>query len=224
MSPVPLFRDRAEAGERLAQAILAELNQLSDDGTPQRAIVYALPRGGVPVAAPVARLLHCPLTLLVAKKIVRPESPELALGAVTADGCALWSSPCPLSRRSRKTLLYRTRAKAKSQWERLAHECPPVDPQGAIALLIDDGIATGMTMATAAASLRSPNCPAKLMPDRVWICTPLAPPELADILPKWCDRAVVLETPKPFLSVSRFYEKFPQVNTDRVRQYLREAR
>jgi predicted phosphoribosyltransferase len=99
-----------------------------------------------------------------------------------------------------------------------------VDPQGAIALLIDDGIATGMTMATAAASLRSPNCPAKLMPDRVWICTPLAPPELADILPKWCDRAVVLETPKPFLSVSRFYEKFPQVNTDRVRQYLREAR
>jgi predicted phosphoribosyltransferase len=87
----PFFDDRADAGEKLAEAVLGELGKLNL--TAQEAvkpIVYALPRGGLPVAVPIARRLGCPLDVVVAKKITRPDNLELAIGAATADGHVLW--------------------------------------------------------------------------------------------------------------------------------------
>lgn len=91
MSSAPLFSDRADAGERLAQSLLTLVAQLKDSGIGASPIVYALPRGGIPVAAPVARQLNCPLDIVVAKKITTPKNPELAVGAVTSEGQVLWS-------------------------------------------------------------------------------------------------------------------------------------
>jgi predicted phosphoribosyltransferase len=83
------FTDRHEAGEQLAQAVLQEVTQLE---LTAKFVVYALPKGGLPIAQPIAQSLNCPLDVIVAKKITRPDNPELAIGAVTADGYVVWDS------------------------------------------------------------------------------------------------------------------------------------
>lgn len=206
MSPSPLFCDRVDAGEKLAQLVVSQFNTDVEMGA--KTIVYALPRGGLPVAAPIARLLKCPLDVILAKKITLPDNPELAIGAVTADGHVLWSGQRAIRRldvKLRETALLQAQTKAQDQLADLAPAQPKVSPQGAIAILVDDGIATGMTMATAAEALRAQQ------PAAIWICAPVAPPDLLESLHKWGDRVFLLATPQPFLSVSRFYVEFPQV-------------
>lgn len=204
------FANRHEAGVQLAHAVCADLDKL---GLAARPIVYALPRGGLPVAAPIAQALNCPLDVIVAKKVTRPENPELAIGAVTADGhilrsrqeaFTLWPSG------SWRTALAEAQAKAKDQLEQFAPLRPPVDPQGAIAILVDDGIATGLTIAVAARALRYKH-PAALL-----ICAPVAPLRMLSLLQQWSDRVVVLTAPSQFSSVSRFYEIFPQVSMEQA--------
>jgi putative phosphoribosyl transferase len=208
MSSAPLFSDRSHAGEQLAQSIFRQLSELQAAGISAPPSIYALPRGGIPVATPVARLLNCPLDILVAKKITRPQNPELAIGAVTADGHVLWSEP-KQSRKQQESLreeaLRQAQAKALGQLSQLASSCPQFKPEGTIAILIDDGIATGMTIAVAAQALRSYH------PAQVWICAPVAPEGLMPWLQQWGDRVIVLDTPHQFMSVSRFYTEFPQV-------------
>lgn len=216
MSPSVLFRDRNEAGELLAQAIAAELDQLRSSGVWVQPIVYALPRGGLPVAAPVARLLGCPLDIVIAKKITLPEEPELAMGAVTADGQVLWSRQKLLSQSHPRMqqALHQAQERAQAQYNQFASSRPHASPQGAIAILIDDGIATGMTMAVATKAIKAQK------PLQIWIAAPVAPPMLTQFLGQWSDRAIVLSTPHPFLNVSRFYTEFPQVELEEALTYL----
>jgi predicted phosphoribosyltransferase len=213
------FADRQEAGEKLAQAVLDEI---SHNPLPENAgcVVYALPRGGLPVAAPVARALDCSLDMIVAKKITRPDNPELAIGAVTSDGQVIWAP----HRRSlggllqqQPTPLEQAQEKAQQQWQNLAPQGERQNPRGAIALLVDDGIATGMTIAVAAQSLRVQQAA------QIWICAPVAPPELMPFLRQIADRVIILATPTPFQSVSRFYEEFHQLTTEEAAAYLHSA-
>ncbi len=217
MSYSPLFRDRAEAGEKLAQLVYSEIGKLDDAQLARHPIVYALPRGGLPIAAPIARLLGCPLDVVLAKKITRPENPELAIGAVTADGHAVWSqhgSFRKINAAQRESALEKARSKAEAQLAQLSPLLPKVNPEGALAIVVDDGIATGMTMLTAAQALRAQK------PSAVWICAPVAPPDMLPFLGEWGDRVLVLATPDPFLSVSRFYVEFPQLNMAEALTYL----
>ncbi|MBW4609771.1 MAG: phosphoribosyltransferase [Hassallia sp. WJT32-NPBG1] len=218
MSYTPLFTDRTDAGEKLAQKINSILQQTA--ASLKRPIVYALPRGGLPVAAPVARLLGCPLTIMVAKKISHPQNPELAIGAVTTSGNVLWSEQ-KLFRsqnylRSREAALNIALNKAKLLEAQLISGCPQVNAEGATAILVDDGIATGMTIAVAAIAAKALGCAS------VWLCTPLAPLKLLPWLSQWCDRLIILETPEPFLSVSNFYVDFHQVESTEALVYLQQ--
>lgn len=224
MSEIPICRDfppgnsfasRAEAGKQLAAAIVAELTQLRSEcrGDPALAqakpIVYALPRGGLPVAAPIAEQLQCPLDIVVAKKITTVFNPELAIGALTPDGEILWGDQgrdaSIYHGRIREKDIHHAQAKAEAQLAQLAKFRPQVSPEGKIAILVDDGIATGMTMAVAAKAIT------KQKPAQVWIAVPVAPVQLIPSLKQWCDRLIVLITPDNFMSVSRFYQHFPQV-------------
>ncbi|MFM6195927.1 MAG: phosphoribosyltransferase [Planktothrix sp.] len=211
----PLFRDRTHAGEELAKEILL---QMSWDGfqADQKMVVYGLPRGGVPVAVPIAQRLKSPLSVIVAKKITLPENPELALGAVTSDGQVLWSKRKPQNFNLQQMMLQQAQTKAQQAWEQFAPSCPPVTAYGALALVVDDGIATGMTMAVASQALKLHQ------PLAIWICVPVAPMELISSIQQWCDRLIVLETPYPFFNVSRFYEQFDQVETQTVLSYLQQ--
>lgn len=210
------FVDRWDAGERLAEAVAQELAE-NPDLQSLNVVVYGLPRGGVTVAAPIARRLKAPLDIIVAKKITRPENPELALGAVTADGEAIWlprsrftSTPAYLY----EIALHEARERAYNQEQQLALSRPQISPKGAIALIVDDGIATGMTMAVAVQSLR------KQQPTEIWLCVPVAPQEMLPMLASWADQVIVLATPTPFNSVSRFYQDFSQVEMETAIAWL----
>lgn len=214
-----LFCDRNSAGVQLAEAIEAEINLIRASGVSVSPVVYALPRGGLPVAVPVALKLGCPLEIISAKKIARLEDPELAIGAVTADGLVIWSSRLhdAKSDPSLHLALQEAKAKAEAQWEQLAPYCGNVSSEGAIAILIDDGIATGMTVAVAILSLRLKR------PSAVWIATPVAPLALMTMLQEWCDNAIVLAQPQDFPSVSRFYTDFPQLEMEEAISCLQQV-
>lgn len=221
MSSAPLFSDRADAGNQLAKMLLplvTEENEVRE--AKLKTIVYALPRGGVPVAAAVADKLDCPLDIVVAKKITMPRNPELAIGAVTSDGHVLWTRSRRLDIKKSKlhqAALREAQAKAQAQLAQLSAARPHVNPQESLALLVDDGIATGMTMAAAIKSLLVHG------PAQIWICSPVAPLSLSNWLSRWGHRTVILEQPKLFSSVSRFYAKFPQVAAEEAFLYLQEV-
>ena len=223
MSHTPIFADRTHPGEVLARVIHDVLTQQTiDSGVKPVPIVCALPRGGVPVAAPIARLLNCPLTIVVAKKISHPENPELAIGAVTTSGDVLWTDQ-KLFRfkhdaRWREVTLNKAINQAKYLEAQLIPACPQFNAEDATLILVDDGIATGMTIAVAATAIKA------LSPAAVWLCTPVAPQKLILWLQQWGDRTIVLETPEPFRSVSNFYVEFPQVNTLEVLVYLQQQK
>jgi putative phosphoribosyl transferase len=221
MSHTPLFADRTHAGELLARVIHDVLTQQTiASGVKPLPIVYALPRGGIPVAAPIARLLNCPLTIIVAKKISHPENPELAIGAVTTCGNVIWTDQklfrSKYDARLREVALNQAINQAKSLEAQLIPACPQVDTENATVILVDDGIATGMTMAVAATAIKA------LSPAAVWLCSPVAPKKLLPWLERWGDRTIVLQTPEPFWSVSNFYAQFPQVDTLEVLKYLQQ--
>lgn len=208
MSP-PLFRDRIDAGIQLASAIHTTITQLSAETILPPQVVYALPRGGLPVALPVARRLQCPMSAIVAKKITHPKNPELAIGAVTTQGNVLWEqSRTPRKPAQRQAVFDTALATAKAQDAQFRSACPDVNLTGAIAIVVDDGIATGLTMAVAAQSLKM------YQPAAIWLCAPVAPASLLPWLQTWGDILVILNTPEPFFSVSNFYEYFEQVPTD----------
>ncbi len=238
MSEIPICRDssqdsfasRAEAGKQLAAAIVAELTQLrsecrGDSAIAQaKPIVYALPRGGLPVAVPIAEQLQCPLDIVVAKKITTAFNPELAIGALTPDGEIIWGANEMGSSvyhgyhsRIREKDVYHAQAKAQSQLAQLSKFRPQVSPEGKIAILVDDGIATGMTMAVAVKAVKAQK------PAQIWIAVPVAPVQLMSSLEEWCDRAIVLATPDPFISVSRFYVDFSQVDLSEAQAYLQKC-
>ena len=195
-----LFHDRADAAQQLAQAVLAEAQSLDASY-----VVYALPRGGVKIGVAIAQALQCPLDVLVAKKITRPQDPELAIGAVTADGHVLRSSNAKIP--GWQEALERAQIKAKEQLEQF-RDRPNVTAIDKIALLVDDGIATGMTISVAARALR------EQQPQEIWICAPVAPASLIKRLYDYGDRVLVLAAPDSFMSVSRFYRSFPQVELE----------
>ena len=220
MSDAPLFASRADAGKKLALAIDALLTQqttvLGEKPTP---IVYALPRGGVPVAAEISQFIDCPLTVIVSKKIGHPENRELAIGAVTAAGNILWAPPYKCHFRYprwQQEALDTALEQAKSLEAQLISACPQVNPKNATLILVDDGIATGMTMAVAVKALR------KLSPQAIWLCSPVAPMRILPYLRQWGDRSIVLAAARSFFSVSNFYAYFPQVETSAVRIYLQQ--
>jgi len=206
-----LFRDRQDAGEQLAAAVVQKLMASHVPWKHYPSVVYGLPRGGVMVAAPLAQTLNCSLDVVVAKKITLPEHPEFAIGAITAEGQVLRAQrQAMLCTDDRLWDQARQEAwqRAQEQWQQFLPVSPQINPQGAIAFLTDDGIATGLTMAVAARSIWAKR-PAYLL-----ICAPVAPPLVALRLRQWCDRVIVLHTPTDFSSVSRFYEAFPQVEMD----------
>lgn len=211
-----MFRDRAEAGEALADA-LAGLS-LSDP------VVLALPRGGVPVAAPVARRLKAPLDLLLVRKIGAPGHEELAVGAVV-DGAVHET----VFNKGVLAMLGKTEADFASAIARKLEEIEvrraaylggavPVPVEGRTAIVVDDGIATGATAKAALLGLR------RRHPATVILAIPVAPADTLAELEPLVDRVVCLEIPDPFYAVGAHYRDFAQVEDGDVTALLAEAR
>lgn len=207
------FADRADAGERLADALVGRVTG--------PAVVLGVPRGGVVVAAPVADALGVPLDVVVPKKLSAPGNPELGIGAVAPgvqvlDERLVARLGVPAAylaeevRREESEIARRTLAYRGAR--------PPVDLAGKTAVIVDDGVATGGTALAAIAWARNAGAV------RIVFATPVAPPDTVARLREVADEVVVLMAPPRFLAVGEWYEDFGQIEDEEVRDVLEAAR
>jgi len=212
--PVTLpFRDRAEAGRLLGAA----LHHLRRD----RPVVLGIPRGGVPVAAAVARVLDAPLDIIVARKLGAPGAPELALGAITADGGRFLNEGVRTALAVTEEYLAwetaRQLTEAKHREARLRGGRGVVSLQQRPAILCDDGLATGATMRAALHAVRAHGA------TRIVVAVPVGSREACEALREEADEVVCLATPEPFVAVGRHYLDFEQVEDTEVTRLLAAA-
>ncbi|NGO07394.1 phosphoribosyltransferase [Streptomyces sp. HC44] len=204
------FRDRKHAGRQLA----LRLAEWADSGDLINLLVLALPRGGVPVAAEVARELHAPLDVLTARKISTPVRPEAAIGAIVGE------DP-PLFDRRSLALLDMTEDRLGADVARERNELhrreylyrgsrPAPSVRGRAVVLIDDGLATGLTATAALRFLR------RQEPGRLVLAVPVGSPQAVAELRREADDVVCLEQPPAFQAVSEWYEDFRQISDAEV--------
>lgn len=209
------FASRAEAGRRLA----AELRERGwQDEAP---VVLALPRGGVVVAAPVAQALEAPLDVLTVRKLGAPRHEELALGAIASGGARVLNDDVIRSLGVDEAGIERIAAREEAELRRRERvyrgDGAPLDLQGRVALIVDDGIATGATVRVAVQAARARGA------SRVLVAAPTGASDSVARLRAEADAVVVLREPRPFGGVGGSYRSFPQVQDDEVRALLAEA-
>lgn len=210
-----VFRDRVEAGQLLARALARYAGR-------HDVLVLGLPRGGVPVAAEVAKALGAPLDVLVVRKLGAPGQEELAVGAIGEGGVRVLNAPVVrglgldeyeldaiAARESRelqrRVVAYRGNRRALSVRDKTA-------------IVVDDGIATGATMRAGLQTLRAMGAA------RVVAAAPVGAADSADLLSGEADEVVVLEAPELFHAVGQWYENFSQTSDEEVRALLAARR
>lgn len=210
-----VFKDRREAGRLLARELL-------DYAGRNDVIVFGLPRGGVPVAAEVARALHAPLDVLVVRKLGAPMQEELAIGAIGEGGVRVLNARLVDSIGISDAEIDRIAAREEKELERRVrayrggHEA--LDVQGKTVIVIDDGVATGATMRAGLQTLRAMGA------ERIVAAAPVGAQDSVDLLAHDADQVVVLEAPAWFHAVGQWYENFGQTTDDEVRALLAHSR
>ncbi|HET6835767.1 MAG TPA: phosphoribosyltransferase family protein [Acidimicrobiales bacterium] len=209
-----VFADRVDAGRRLAE----QLADLAGEDT----VVLGLPRGGVPVAAEVARALGAALDVLVVAKIGVPGHEELALAAVADDGQVAHNpgvmAAVGMTEVDVDVLARRHAAALANRAELFRGEAPAMPIEGRTAVLVDDGMATGATMRVAVDVVRGRR------PEEVVVAVPVGSPEACARVGETADRVVCLAAPAHFRAVGTWYDDFSQVQDSTVREILADAR
>lgn len=209
-SHVGPFADRVEAGRALAD----RLGPLREEDI----IVVGLPRGGVPVAAEVAGALSAPLDIVVVRKIGAPRNPELALGAVGEDGIVVRNDglieTLDIDEPTFVGLVARAQEEVAGRAAHLRGDRPRFDVGGRVAIVVDDGVATGATAEAAVQVLKAHGAAA------VIFATPVATPEAVSRLMATADEVVVVDSPETLGAVGRWYRDFRQVSDDEVRALI----
>jgi putative phosphoribosyl transferase len=208
-----MFNDRRDAGRKLARAL--------ERFKSTNPLVLALPRGGVPVGFEVAGHLRAPLDLLLVRKIGAPGHEELALGAVVDGLC-----PQVVVNQEIVDMIQPPRGYFEAAEKRELAEierrrrlylgaAQPIDVKGRVAIVVDDGIATGATMKAALRGVRQNK------PSRIVLAAPVAPQSVIRDLREECDEMVFLATPEPFYAVGLYYADFSQTTDEEVIELLR---
>jgi predicted phosphoribosyltransferase len=205
------FEDRRDGGRWLARALRRYA------GRPD-VVVLGLPRGGVPVAAEVARELGVPLDVFLVRKLGVPGQEELAMGAIASGGVRVLNddvvSAAGITEREIDAVASDELRTLEARELAYRGDRPPVDVRGRVAILVDDGLATGATMRAAIEALRGRGAAA------IVVAVPTAPPETCAALGREVDEVVCATTPDPFMAVGIWYEDFRPVSDETVRDLL----
>ncbi len=210
-----IYRDRADAGRRLAELLIEYADR-------QDVLVLALPRGGVPVAFEIAKALSAPLDVFVVRKLGVPGQPELAMGAIASGGVRVLNRDVVHALRISEDTI---ESVAESEREELARretvyrgERAPLEIEGRTIILVDDGLATGATMKAAVEAVREQH------PKEVIVAVPTASPDVVAVFRRIADKVVCAATPTPFHAVGASYERFDQTTDKEVQDYMARAR
>ena len=208
------FRDREDAGRRLAK----RLARYRDEDS----VVFALPRGGVPVGYEVARALKAPLDVFIARKLGAPNQPELGIGAVTQDGLRVLNEGIIREIGISEEYIERIAAEEAKEAERrlklFRGERPEPEVRERTAILVDDGIATGVTTRAAIEVLRRGD------PRRLVLAVPVCAARTAESLRKEVDELICLEAPSDLMAIGLWYRHFEQTSDEEVIELLERAR
>jgi putative phosphoribosyl transferase len=209
------FPDRSKAGQLLAQKLAGYADNPD-------VVVFALPRGGVPVGFQVARALNVPLDIIIVRKLGVPDHEELAMGAIASGDVRVLNHDTIDWMQIPNFVIDRVTEMEKTELQRreLAYRgtASPLDPAGKIVILVDDGVATGSTMRAAVAVVRSRG------PQRVVIAVPTAPVSTAKELRNLADDFISIITPDAFVGVGQWYDDFRQVSDEVTRDLYECAR
>jgi predicted phosphoribosyltransferase len=180
-----------------------------------------LPRGGVPVAAEIARRLRVPLDVFVVRKLGLPDYPELAMGAIASGGVRAMNADVihglGISQRVFEEVVAREQQELERREKAYRDDLPPPDVAGKIVILVDDGIATGSTMIAAIGALRD------LRAGQIVVATPVVAASTAEEIEAAADELVVVLAPEVFYGVGGFYADFSQTTDEEVRDLLAAA-
>jgi len=206
------FADRADAGRQLGE----RLRPLAYDNP----LVIGLPRGGVPVAREVALALHAPLDFLAVRKLGAPHNREYGIGAVAEGGVRVIDPEAIAILGLRNGIVDQIAARETAELARRSELYrdgrPPLNLTGHTAIVVDDGVATGVTDTAALRALRH------LGPRRLILAVPVCPPDSAHRLHREADEVIALQQPPRFFGVGQFYEDFAQVSDEEVVSNLAE--
>ena len=209
-----IYRDRTEAGQYLA-------SRLGDYANRSDVLVMALPRGGVPVAFEVARVLRAPLDIFLVRKLGVPGHEELAMGAIATGGVRVLNEDTVRYLSIPGEVIDAVAADEQRELERRERlyrgEHPAPDVRGKTVILVDDGLATGSTMRAAANALRQQK------PARIVVGVPVSAPATCDEFRDEVDEIVCAITPEPFQAVGLWYKDFSQTTDEEVRDLLARA-
>lgn len=207
-----IFQNRTEAGRELAK-------QLTSYQDSKDVIAVGLARGGVVVAAALARALNIALDVIIVRKIGAPDNPELALGAIAEKGSGVFNDDLiallGVSKEYIKKETERQREIVKMRKELYLEGSATLDFAGKTILLVDDGIATGASMKVAIASIKQQNA------GKIIVTVPVAPPEARLAMAALVDEVVCLSEPSRFPAVGAFYKEFAQVTDEEIVSLIR---
>jgi len=209
-----LFRDRRDAGQKLAQELKEYANRPD-------VVVLALPRGGVPVAYEVAKALKAPLDIFLVRKLGVPGHEELAMGAIASGGVRVLNDTVVDALNIPERLIDAVAEKEQRELERRERayrgDRPKPEVRGKTVILVDDGLATGASMRAAVEALRAQD------PARIVVAVPTAAPETCEAFEDTVEEVVCAETPQPFFGVGFWYQDFSQTSDEEVRTLLARA-
>ncbi|GAA3533207.1 phosphoribosyltransferase [Zobellella aerophila] len=201
------FEHRRAAGKALANALMTYRDQ-------PRLVVLGLPRGGVPIAYEIALALHAPLDVLLVRKLGFPYHPELAMGAIASGGAQVLNQRLlhgsDITPAQIQMVVQRETAELARRETVYRGQAQPLEVADHTVIVVDDGLATGATMAAAVSALRS------LQPRRLVVAVPVGSQEAARRIAAQVDDFVCLITPASFNSVGQWYRQFPQVSDEEV--------
>jgi len=201
-----MFKNRNSAAVELVEKLAKYKNK--------NAIVLAIPRGGLPIGAVVAKALGLPLDIVLSKKIGHPYNQEFAIGSVSLDGVFLDENAKLVSTEYIKKESQRIVNDLQQKYKLLMGNKEPLNIKGKTVLLIDDGIATGNTMIASLKTIK------KKEPLKIIVVSPVSPPDTVRKLEKYADEVICLIIPEGFHSTSEFYEDFSEVSDNEVKILL----